>query len=282
MPTLTLGVQSMDVAGRFPVSEREAGLWQPFGGSGGYEFPLFGCPSCTKTLLLRPGLGVPGCDRLECQHCGWYYGGWIGTKTALPPILLTSLWLLPSHCTNGCRIRAYGRIFGDTPPFGAPRAVLADEIHLYSLSTGHRSGTRSSDSWAERESTTSTDRPPLAIGMSATLGSPHTVWGALCGRNEVEVIRPESLNDGLTQGPRILLFRSARSRVTRAGYRWSLHNHSSGHVSCPRHAQEDRVGRRIQRTGLPDSIDKVRRFTATTAMPRSTGSLPSTHLFIRG
>src|SRR5262249_3158095 len=87
--------------------------------------------------------------------------------------------------------RDAGRLFGDHQQFLPPRAVVADEIHLYSHIAGMQVGYALRRLLA-RAALNAPKRPPaLAVGMSATLGRPAEVWNALVGREDATEIRPE-------------------------------------------------------------------------------------------
>src|SRR3546814_7084557 len=84
----------------------------------------------------------------------------------------------------------YGRLFGDDPGFAPPRAVLADEIHLYSHVHGAQVGYTLRRLAARAETNGDGATPMLAIGMSATLGDPAEAWRRLVGRDEVFLLAP--------------------------------------------------------------------------------------------
>jgi hypothetical protein len=79
-------------------------------------------------------------------------------------------------------------LFGDDPEFAPPRALLADEIHLYSHIHGAQVG------FALRRLAArvalNTTAPLLAIGMSATLGDPTRAWERLIGRQGAVLLTP--------------------------------------------------------------------------------------------
>jgi ATP-dependent helicase YprA (DUF1998 family) len=186
-PPLTLGLQTKDVPTSFDQADRS-----------GLEFPFFTCPAsrCGGALTLWPGRGRPrGNDLLECLCCGWRFGGFLGSKRNLaerPPDFFLPVteslhqWL---HRPD------YFRLFGDAPGFAPPRALMADEIHLYSHIQGAQVGYTFRRLLARAELNARRAAPgapsSIAIGMSATLGEPPAVWGALSGRRDVGEIRPE-------------------------------------------------------------------------------------------
>jgi hypothetical protein len=198
MPTLTLGVQAKDVPKTLsPAYIARAGdlarLWLPTEDRRGFQFPLFACPNgeCNAPLRLDPGAGDRGADRLTCGACGWGYRGWVGTKEGVqnrPPDFFLPVtesvhqWL---HDPDAWRV------FGDDPSVPGPRAVVADEIHLYSHTHGAQVGFALRRFLARCElnarQTHGDRRRPLAVGMSATLGKPAHVWGALAGREAAAV-----------------------------------------------------------------------------------------------
>ncbi|WP_224246053.1 AAA domain-containing protein [Hyalangium gracile] len=197
MPTLTLGMQNQDVPRSFrPGAPGKNEDWAR-GPDGSVAFPFFQCPehACGGAVRLQPGHGHAGADLLSCKRCGWRYAGWIGSQERLrehPP----HFFLPVTESLHQWMHRPEaGRLFGDLPPFSAPRAVLADEIHLYSHLHGAQVGyalrrllTRTEFNRCEHGQGTSRT---LALGMSATLGNPDEVWGRLCGRQDVKIIQPE-------------------------------------------------------------------------------------------
>ena len=191
MPTVTLGLQVSQVPEDFDNLrdwDRAAG-WAALG-AGAYSFPLFGCPACGGELLLYNGVGVDGADRLVCTHCRWDFAGWIGSKQRLrrqpPAIFLPTTDSLHQWLHDP----RYGRLFGDDDGFAPPRALLADEIHLYSHVHGAQVG-YALRRLAARARLNAPDAPPmLAIGMSATLGDPAKSWGRLVDRGDVATLTP--------------------------------------------------------------------------------------------
>ncbi|MFO0822558.1 MAG: DEAD/DEAH box helicase [Gemmataceae bacterium] len=195
---LTVGLQSKDV----PLYSHKPATYQPDGSlenwagdsTNGFEFPLFGCPACGKPLKMRPGGGTDGHDRLTCSGCTWTFDGWAGSKVRvqnqppdffLPVAESLSQW---QHDPDA------GSLFGDKPDFLPPRALLADEIHLYSHIQGAQIGytLRRLLARCALNARANDVRPsrPLAVGMSATLGQPSAVWGQLANRSNVPEIAP--------------------------------------------------------------------------------------------
>lgn len=186
-PALTLGLQATGVPPSFDNNFRQE--WEPSGE--GYAFPFFDCPECGKLLILNPGKGRGGADLLNCSGCSWDFAGWVGTKKGIatrPPSVL----LIVTESLHGwMQNPTYSRVFGDNGL--APRTVLADEIHLYSLTHGANVGYAIQRLLARAQTNSPDCQRPIAIGMSATLGHPGKVWGNLCGREEVVELAPSSL-----------------------------------------------------------------------------------------
>ncbi len=191
MPTVTLGLQVSQVPEdleKLRDWDRAAG-WAALG-AGAYSFPLFGCPACGSELLLHDGAGVDGTDRLVCTHCRWDYAGWVGSKHRLrqqpPAIFLPTTDSLHQWLHDP----RYGRLFGDDDGFAPPRAVLADEIHLYSHVHGAQVG-YALRRLAARAALNAPDAAAmLSVGMSATLGDPAKSWGRLVDRSHVATLAP--------------------------------------------------------------------------------------------
>lgn len=184
-PRLTLGLQTGDVPEDW--SRADAQAWAVTGREGERSFPFFQCPepNCGGALTIRAGGARDGCDQLHCRACGWSFAGWIGTKRALretPPSLFLPTTESLHQWLNDPR---YGALFGDGA--AAPRCVLADEIHLYSHIQGAQIGYALRRVLARGAMAGS---PPLAVGMSATLGRPVHVWHALVGGPEPDLIEP--------------------------------------------------------------------------------------------
>lgn len=187
MPTLTIGLQNGSVPQHWGNAKPED--WAPAGAGDAFQFPFFNCPEpdCGQALLVRPGAGEGGADELCCTTCDWRFGGWIGTKEGLsrtPPTLFMPTTESVHQWLHDPR---YGVLFGDgaTPP----RALLADEIHLYTHIQGAQIGYALRRLLARIKLNGS---PVLAVGMSATLGRPAAVWGSLVGMPTVEEIIPRS------------------------------------------------------------------------------------------
>ena len=253
-PPLTLGVQTSGVP---PAFDREMPAeWEPRGE--GFSFPFFGCPVCGNDLLLTPESGQDGSDKLSCRPCGWSFTGWVGTQNRLassPPSIL----LIVTESLHGwMQEPKYSRIFGDNGP--APRAVLADEIHLYALSHGANVG-YALRRLLERAQLNSTDgRKPIAIGMSATLGRPELVWGGLCGRQEVIELTP-SVTERRANAKGREYFYFVQPEVESRGKDIAGASTTIQSLMVLAHGMRRRKGKEGGFRGLVflDSIDKVRR-----------------------
>lgn len=264
IPLLTLGLQNKDVLGQFGTPDEEKG-WRG-GPSGTFSFPFFACPEgeCKGDLWLKPSGGASGADLLRCPRCGWEYGGWVGSKQGVierpPHFFLPVTESLHQWMFTPGR----GRLFGDEPPNAAPRAVLADEIHLYSHLHGAQVGyalrrliARSELNRREHE------RSPMrtmAIGMSATLSRPDEVWGALCGRDRVAIIRPEAAERRPNPRGREYFF-FVQPEVESRGHDIAGASTSIQTLMCLAHGMRRRSGDDGGFRGIVflDSIDKLKR-----------------------
>jgi len=185
-PLLRMAVQATN--GLRYIKEGDDSLWQRLG-KDRTNFPLFSCPNrgCGRNLELQT-LSSQNAERLNCPHCGWKYDGWVADRQQLlrqPPDLLV---IVTESLHQWQSNPDYGAVFGDRLNSG-PRVILADEIHLYSLTHGAQIGYTLQRSMARAERNTGIR--PIAIGMSATLGSPEKVWAELSGRALVQEIGPE-------------------------------------------------------------------------------------------
>ena len=262
MPTVTMGLQFTQVPTTFEYANEDAG-WRRQA-NGVWSFPFFGCPACSRELLLHEREGVEQTDALRCTSCDWRYDGWVGTKAALaetPPNLF-----LPTTDSlhQWLHHPRYGALFGDREGWSAPRAVLADEIHLYSHVHGAQVG-YALRRLASRSARNSGGRPVLAVGMSATLGDPATAWGRLIGRETVDLITPDAAAGERQANPRgreyfYFLQPEAESR----GQDVSGASTAVQGFMCLAHGMRRRTGQDGGYRGLVflDSIDKVRRLHA--------------------
>lgn len=184
VPRLTLGVQNTDVPNAFGrrMHKDYEEVWKRT--ATGWTFPFFECPQseCGRPLFLEPERGHNGADRLFCSQCGWTFDGWVGSKEALqrrPPSLFLPVteslhqWLQDSR---------YGRLWGDVQAQQPPRALLADEIHLYTHVHGAQVGFALRRLLRRLEVNGGTGPRPLALGMSATLANASGMWSELTGR----------------------------------------------------------------------------------------------------
>jgi hypothetical protein len=155
------------------------------------NFPLFACPGCGKELHLDRMANLPNSERLHCTGCLWEYAGWVADLPQLknqPPDLLV---IVTESLHQWQARRDLVGIFGDQPNiWQPPRVVLADEVHLYSLTHGAQVGF-TLRRLLVRAQQNEPERRPLAIGMSATLGDPRRIWSELCGRPTVIEIGTE-------------------------------------------------------------------------------------------
>lgn len=187
---VTVGLQTGDVPSTWEWANPD--LFVPIEGRQAYRFPFFRCQAegCDAPLTVEPGRSNAPADTLRCEACGWEFAGWVGTKEGIrrnPPALFIPVteslhqWLMQPQ---------YGHLFGDAD-FSPPRALLADEVHLY----GHIHGAQVG--WTLQRllgrCRINGEKYPLAIGMSATLGDPRQVWGELCGHpsDRVVLVTPE-------------------------------------------------------------------------------------------
>ncbi len=266
MPTVTLGLQVGQVPtsfGHLFDSDREAG-WSSLGECK-FTFPLFACPeaNCGGDLLLVAGVGTNGADKLACTQCQWSYAGWVGSKEALrsnPPA-----FFLPT--TNSLHQwlhdKRYGALFGDDARFAAPRAILADEIHLYSHIHGAQVGYALRRLAARAEANSVDRQSVIAIGMSATLGDPAEAWQRLIGREKVLIVRPEAgEKERSARGREYFYF--IQPEVESRGQDIAGASTTIQSLMCLAHGMRRRTGSEggFRSLVFLDSIDKVRRLHA--------------------
>lgn len=269
MPLITIGAQNKDV----PSS------WEWVGGftektefrrraDGSWVFPFFRCPggNCDRELLIRPG--EEGVDTLECTACDWSYAGWIGTKQGLrsrPPHLFLPVteslhqWMQDD--------RAYG-LWGDRADLGdretrPPRALLADEVHLYSLVSGAQVGYTLRRLLGRIVANSPVVEPaPLAIGMSATLGDPVRAWSTLVGRERSDVCRFGATEAERQPNPRAReYYYFVQPEVESRGKSIKATSTTIQTLMCLAHGMRRRSGTHGGFRGLVflDSIDKLKR-----------------------
>jgi hypothetical protein len=260
MPTLTLGVQISQTPGNLDkLNDREmAAGWKAIG-SGAFDFPFFACPTCSGRLFLRHQGGEAGADRLSCTHCDWSFGGWIGSKAGLratPPTLFVPTTDSLHQWLHDVR---YGPLFGDgpTPP---PRAVLADEIHLYSHIHGAQVGLALRRLLARAALN---GAPMMAIGMSATLGDPAVAWSRLIGRSDVATLIPDSKEKLINPRGREYFY-FVQPEVESRGKDIAGASTTIQTLMCLGHGMRRRTGAQggFRELVFLDSIDKVRRLHA--------------------
>ncbi|NJN35759.1 MAG: AAA family ATPase [Nitrospiraceae bacterium] len=282
VPQLTLGLQVAEVPRSFDgLTGSAAELWTP-AGLGQFVFPFFNCPSCSGQLALRPGAGTDGSDLLKCGACDWRFGGWIGTKEGLrrqPPNLFLPTteslhqWM---HDPDA------GRIFGDDPKWSPPRALLADEIHLYTHVHGAQVGMALQRLAARAQTNDPRGREFVAIGMSATIGDPSLAWGRLIGRDKTRVIEPSQ--DDRRRNPRGReVFYFLQPEVESRGVDIAGASTTIQSLMCLSHGMRRRTGSEGGFRSLVffDSIDKMRRLHAAFMDAEEGKELASlrTHLF---
>lgn len=202
-PALTAGLQTAQVpttlASKSAAEENES--WIPQS-PGVFSFPFFDCPqrNCGKPLVMTLGGGDAGADRLDCSACKWTYGGWIGTKSRLaaspPDFFLPTSDSLHQWQHNP----AYGALWGDDGVFVPPRALVADEIHLYTHIHGAQVGMAFQRLLGRCAANEANGRRPVAIGMSATISEPARTWEKLVGRTDAQLI--QSTSDEVDRNPR--------------------------------------------------------------------------------
>ncbi len=260
LPLLTLGLQVADVPQSFDaLAGRWAETWRP-AGPNALTFPFFACPECAADLALRPGEGAAGADALTCAGCGWRYDGWIGSKRGLretpPALFLPTTDSLHQWMHNP----VYGRIFGDDLDHAPPRALLADEIHLYTHIHGAQVGLALRRLAHRAQSAAEGGPPMLAIGMSATIGDPALAWGRLIGREGVQVVRPRPEDCRLNlRGREYFYF--AQPEVESRGADIAGASTTIQSLMCLAHGVRRRTGSEGGFRSLVffDSIDKMRR-----------------------
>jgi hypothetical protein len=260
MPTLTLGLQNWQVPGHFGrIHENLQGIW-PIVAGDVLRFPFFACPDCGCDLHLHPGQGQAGADRLACTRCAWQFTGWVGSKTGLresPPDLFLPI---TESLHQWQQIPAYGALFGDLAPNRPPRAILADEIHLYTHVHGAQVGYALRRVLARAAINAPEAPSPLAIGMSATLGDPARVWRELIGRDEVIELRPEPAERQRNPRGREYFF-FVQPEVESRGQDIAGASTSIQSLLCLAHGMRRRTGQDGGYRGIVflDSIDKLKR-----------------------
>ena len=161
----------------------------------------------------------------------------------------------------------YGPLFGDlahVPGAPAPpRAVLADEIHLYSLVAGAQVGYALRRLLARMRANGT--RAPLAIGMSATLGEPARVWSDLVGVSREQILRIGPKASEREEGVRGReYFYFVQPEVESRGHDIAGASTTIQALMCLAHGMRRRTGDEGGFRGIVflDSIDKLKRLHA--------------------
>ena len=266
MPTVTLGLQVGQVPRSFhelKPRDEEAG-WRRVG-EGTFTFPFFACPVCESDLLLDHDKGVEGADKLSCTRCAWSFAGWVGSKDGLreepPALFLPTTDSLHQWMHNPL----YGRLFGDDPGFSPPRAVIADEIHLYSHIHGAQVGL-TLRRLAARSAMNDPGSPRmLAIGMSATLGDPARAWERLIDRPAVLLAPERGEKTPNPRGREYFFF--VQPEIESRGKDIAGASTTIQTLMCLAHGMRRRTGAQggFRSLAFLDSIDKVRRLHAAYA-----------------
>lgn len=261
LPTVTLGMQVGSVPRSFQSLaswDHDAG-WQQVGPDK-LTFPFFGCPHCGSPVHLVPDGGIDGADALVCTAEDWRFDGWIGSKDGLkrtpPAFFLPTVDSLHQWLHD----KQYGALFGDDPRFAPPRALLADEIHLYTHIHGAQVGYALQRLATRAQLNMGGNRAMLAVGMSATLGDPSLAWGRLIGRNTVLKIAPTA--DELEVNPRGReYFYFVQPEVESRGHDIAGASTTIQALMCLGHGMRRRTGSGggFRSLVFLDSIDKLRR-----------------------
>lgn len=263
LPALTIGLQNKDVPGSFSKLEGDmAQLWARKGP--GYLFPFFDCPACSGQLVLIPSGGASNCDALTCESsaCGWKFGGWVGSKAGLvrtpPHFFLPVTESLHQWLQNP----RYGALFGDVEGLSPPRAILADEIHLYSHIHGAQVGhTLQRILLRAQMNGPNHGLRPLAVGMSATLGNPKAVWGTLVDRSAKEIRVAQTVVERLPNVRAREYFYFVQPEVESRGQDIAGASTTIQALMCLSHGMRRRTGDDGGYRGIVffDSIDKLKR-----------------------
>ncbi len=260
MPCLSAGLQLSGVPEAF-TSLKDWDLragWKEFGPRH-LLFPFFKCPECGTDLHLHVADGDNGFDRLACVGCSFEFKGWAGTKAKMrsnPPTFFLPTTDSLHQWMHDARA---GRIFGDDPDFAAPRALVADEIHLYSHIHGAQVGYtfRRLAARAQRDPNSPT---MLMIGMSATLGAPQRVWSDLIGTGNVEKIEPQLAEKEINPRGREYFY-FVQPEIESRGHDIAGASTSIQTIMCIAHGMRRRTGKQggFRSIVFLDSIDKLRR-----------------------
>lgn len=264
---LTLGIQTGLVPKAFnELSEEDSRewiqnqhkTWKPRGESHRL-FPFFSCPQCDSDLLIKPTSGTGSPDSLCCETCEWSFDGWMGSKDSIacnPPHFFLAVTESVHQWMHNSK---YGRLFGDDPNYEPPRAILADEIHLFSGVHGAQLGYMIQRLLNRVRVNDPQNRRPLALGMSATLGKPNKVWGGLIGRDSVHTIAAKAAPHPNPKAREYFYF--VQPEVESRGKDIAGASTTIQSVMCLAHGMRRRTGQHGGYRGLVflDSIDKLKR-----------------------
>lgn len=266
---LRIALQSSQTPSSFDwLRKNDDELWQLAEGTNtsNWKFPLFRCPKCGVGELILQEVHGPA-DRLVCtndeHHCDWKYEGWVGSQQKLrdhPPhfflVITESLhqWMQDDR---------YARLFGDLDQNPSQlRAVLADEIHLYSLVPGAQVGYAIQRLVARAElNAQDTAQKPLRIGMSATLGRPESTWANLIGEREtVRSFSPKN-NERKDNAKGREYFYFVQPEVESRGHDIAGASTTIQALMCLSHNMRRRTGNEGGFRGIAflDSLDKLKR-----------------------
>ncbi len=262
MPLITMGVQNKDVLSAWRWAGQDSQLERR--PSGRWSFPFFRCPvdQCDAELEIQPG--DQHVDSLICISCGWSHSGWIGTKDGLrgspPHIFLSVTESLHQWMQDPQAARLWGDVI--TRP---PRAMLADEIHLYSLIAGAQVGFALRRLLARAAANEPMAPPMLAIGMSATLGDPVRTWATLIGRERADVSKFGATDDERRPNPRAReYYYFVQPEIESRGAPIKAASTTIQTLMCLAHGMRRRTGRTggFRSLVFLDSIDKLKRLHA--------------------
>lgn len=187
--------------------------WKPTQ-SGTFEMPYFTTPAGEP---VQAGPGREGKWTITSgggfENGGWKLETFQPTRKSIldepPDILVITTEMLHRWLMDERAIQLFGlsKDYRQAAPFHPPRAIVMDEIHLYSGVHGaqiaallrrfrHRVSNAmyffSKDSAEERSW-----KSPLMIGMSATIGRPAYFWHELSGvwEKDIKALEPDSEHD---------------------------------------------------------------------------------------
>lgn len=255
---LSVGLQNGEVPSSFDEVRDKPEHYENWPSRGELEFlfPFFGCPQCEQDLNLAAGQGRNGRDLLTCPSCAWSFEDWVGTKAGLRESPPTFFLPVTESLHQWQSTPEYGAIFGDGG--SPPRAILADEIHLYSHVHGAQVGYTLRRLIARLVE--NGEETPLAIGMSATLSDPTRVWAELCGRGDVVNLTPtETEKETNVRGREYFYF--VQPEVESRGQDIAGASTAIQSLMCLAHGMRRRTGTEGGFRGIVflDSIDKLKR-----------------------